>query len=205
MMKPSARVTPRMNNLVRVSDSLDYFKPEWYTNWVLKVGKKEANAISRKALKIGSRIDEIIRSGDYVSTKKDSEDVKNSLAAFLKWRERYGVVTIKPLSRLTDQAIGLTGEGDFLWVEAETLVDYKSSKEIDANYFFQLGGYKRLGYPAKRLAILRCGKDSDDMEFVTNEDLGLSLATCVDAYESAYKHYRYYTHIKEQLDNRRGI
>ena len=185
--------------LTRVTEAVGYFKPEWYSDWILKVGKKEANAISNKALKIGTRIDEIIRSGVYEAEKKDSQEVKESLKNFLKWKDRYNIGTIIPLERRTDETINLTGEGDFLVPETETLVDYKSSKNISPEHFFQLGGYKRLGYQCKRLAVLRCGKEPDDFEFKTNEDLGLSLETCVDAFESAFKHYQYYTHINRQL------
>ena len=185
--------------MIRVSESLDYFKPEWYTEWVLKVGKREANAISKKALKIGTRIDDIIRSGIYEANKKDTSEVKQSLKNFLMWRDRYQVEEIICLSRVDDESIGLTGCPDFYWPEKETLVDFKSSKRIYPEYFFQLGGYKRLGFQAKKLAVLRCDKDLDEFEFKTNEDLGLTIEECVDAFESAFKHYRYYTHIKTQL------
>ena len=184
---------------VRVTQCLDYFKPEWFANWLLKVGKAEANRISKKALVIGSRIDEIIRSGVYEANKTDSKEVKQSLKNFNGWRERYMVQTIKPLSRIVDESIALSGEADFYWEETDTLIDFKSSKRIYPEYIFQLGAYKRLGFPGKRLAVLRCDKDLDDFEFKTNEDLGLSLEQCVDAFESAFKHYRYYTHINTQL------
>lgn len=185
--------------MVRVSESLDYFKPEWYTKWVLKVGTKEANAISKKALKIGTRIDEIIRSGVYEPDKKDAQEVKQSLKNFNAWRDRYQVKTIKPLSRIEDQSIGLTGEADFWWEETDTLIDFKSSKRIYPEYIFQLGGYKRLGFVGKRLAVLRCDKDLDEFEFRTNEDIGMTVEQCVDAFESSLKHYQYYTHIKTQI------
>ena len=185
--------------LTRVTEAIDFFKPQWYTDWVLKVGKKEANATSKKSLKIGSRIDEIIKSGVYEANKKDSQEVKQSLKNFLSWKERHQIETIIPLKRREVEAIGLTGEADFYLPETETLVDYKSSKKLSPEYIFQLGGYKRLGYECKKLAILRCDKDIDDFEFKTNEDIGLSLESCVDAFESVFKHYKYYTYIQTQL------
>ena len=185
--------------MIRVTEALDYFKPEWFTDWVLRVGKREANAISKKALKIGSRIDEIVRSGVYECDKKDTQEVKQSLKNFNAWRERYSVAHIIPQNRIELESIGLTGEADFYWEDTETLIDFKSSKRVYPEYIFQLGGYKRLGYPCRRLAVLRCDKDLDDFQFVTNEDIGFSLEQCVDAFESAFKHYRYYKHIKTQL------
>jgi hypothetical protein len=185
--------------MIRVTESIDYFKPEWFTNWVLKVGKREANAISKKALKIGGRIDEIIRSGNYEADKKDTQEVKQSLKNFNAWRERYMVKTIQPLSRIEETPIGLTGEADFYWQETDTLIDFKSSKRVYPEYIFQLGGYKRLGFPGKRLAVLRCDKDLDDFQFVTNEDIGMTIEQCIDAFESAFKHYKYYIHINTQI------
>lgn len=185
--------------MIRVTEALDFFKPDWYAEWLLRVGKREANAIGKKALKIGSRIDEIIRSGVYEANKADTKEVKQCLKNFNAWRERYSVQTIEPLSRIEDSSIGLTGEADFYWVEADTLVDFKSSKRIDPEYFFQLGGYKRLGFKGSKLAVLRCDKDLDTFEFKTNEDLGITIEQCIDAFESAFKHYRYYKHIQTQI------
>ena len=185
--------------LIRVSETQDFFKPEWYTKWVLKVGIREANATSKKALKIGTRIDTIIRSGVYEADKKDTQEVRQSLKNFNAWRERYNVQTIQPLSRIEEASINLTGEADFYWVEQDTLIDFKSSKRIHPEYIFQLGGYKRLGFPGKRLAILRCDKDLDEFEFKTNEDIGMTPEQCVDAFESAFKHYQYYTWLKCKL------
>ena len=188
-----------MSTLVRVTEALGFFKPEWYADWLLRVGKREANAISKKAQKIGTRIDAIIRSGVYEADKKDTQEVKQCLKNFLSWKERYMVGTLRPLSRIEDGLIGLSGEADFYWVEQDTLIDFKSSKKISPEYIFQLGAYSRLGFPGKRLAVLRCSKDFDDFEFKTNEDLGMSLEQCVDAFESAFKHYKYYNHIQSQL------
>lgn len=188
----------------RVTEAVGYFKPDWYTDWVLKVGKREANAISKKALKIGKRIDEIIRSGVYEAHKKDNQEVKACLANFLKWKERKGITIIEPLERRTDEATGITGESDWFLPEIDTLVDFKSSKRISPENFFQLGGYKRLKFPGSRVAILRCGKDPDDYEFKTNEDFGLTIEQCVDAFEATFKHYKYYTHIKVQIGDDNG-
>ena len=185
--------------MIRVSETQNFFKAEWYIKWVLKVGIKEANATSKKALKIGTRIDEIIRSGVYEAEKKDTQEVKQCLKNFNAWRDRYSVETIIPLSRIEQESIGVTGEADFYWKEKDILIDFKSSKKISPEYFFQLGGYKRLGFPGTRLAILRCDKDLDDFEFKTNEDIGMTLEQCVDAFESSLKHLQYYTHINTQL------
>ena len=185
--------------VIRVSETQDYFKAEWFIKWVMKVGIREANATSKKALKIGTRIDQIIRSGVYEADKKDTQEVKKCLQNFIAWKERYSVSTITPLERIENEAIGLTGEADFYWEEKDTLIDFKSSKKISPEYIFQLGGYKRLGFPGKRLAVLRCDKDLDEFEFKTNEDIGMTIEQCIDAFESSLKHLQYYNHINAQL------
>ena len=185
--------------MVRVTEAIDYFKTPGFMAWREKVGTREANAISKKALKIGTRLHEIVASGDYQAAKKDSQEVRNCVLAFNKWRERYQVTTISFPARLNDEAIDLTGEPDFTWVEAETLVDIKTSKEIWPGNFFQLGGYKRLGVQAKRAAILQLDKETGDFLYLTNEDIGLTMEQLVDAFEANFKHYRYYTHIDHKL------
>ena len=117
----------------------------------------------------------------------------------MAWRERYGVRELKLLERVSDETIGLTGEPDALWVEKEVLIDWKSSSRISPNYFFQLGGYKRLGYDCKTLGIVRLDKELGTFEYLTNIDLGLTLEQCVDAFEAAFKHYKYYTHLQSKL------
>ena|SRR3990167_2044214 len=185
--------------MISVTESIEYFKPKWFSDWLLKVGKKEANAISKKALKIGARIDEIIRSGVYEAGKKDTQEVKQCLKNFIAWKERYSIKTIISLERIENSTINLTGEGDFFLPEQDILVDFKSSKRIYPEYIFQLGGYKRLGFPGARLAVLRCDKYLDEFEFKTNEDIGMTIEQCIDAFESSFKHQQYYTHIQTKL------
>ena len=184
--------------MTRVTESLDFFKTEWYVEWLLKVGKRQAGLVSKKALKIGTRLHELI-ARDETPNSKDTIEVRNCHKAFLAWKERYGVGTLRLLERKTDELIGLTGEADALWVETETLLDWKTSARITPNNFFQLGGYKRLGYQCKSLGIVRLDKQLGTFEYKTNTDLGLSLEQCVDAFESAFKHYQYYRHLEAKL------
>lgn len=163
------------------------------------MGEREANAIAKRAATIGTRIDEIIKSGNYVCTPKDNIKTKNCLKAFLQWRERYDVKTIRMMTRLTDESIGLTGEPDILWVEKNQLIDIKATNYVWPSQFFQLGAYQRLGVNADSAAILKLDPENGVYEYITNEKLGLTMPDLVDAYESAFKHYRYYTHIEQQL------
>lgn len=185
--------------LTRVTTPLSHFKTEAFFKWRLRVGEREANAICKRAEKVGNRLDEIIKSGDYVATKKDSDAVKRGIAGFNKWRERYQVGTIIKLDRIEDLSIGLTGEPDLYWVEKRQLIDLKATNYIWPSHFFQLGGYKRLGVDADSAAILQLIEAESDFEYLTNEKLGISMAQLVDAYESAYKHYQYHTWIENRI------
>ena len=189
------------DKLIRVTHAVDYFKTPEFMAWRERVGTREANATGKKATTIGSRLHEIIESGDYHALSKDSKEVKNCLQAFLKWKERYHVENFQLPPRLNDEAIGLTGQPDFLWIDKKELVDFKTSKEIWPSNFFQLGGYKRLGIDAKTVAILRLDKEIGEFEYITNEMIGLSLESLVDAFEANFKHYQYYTHIQRKLSH----
>ena len=186
--------------MIRVTEAIDYFKTPEFMAWRERVGTREANATGKKATKIGSRLHEIIESGDYKATPKDSQEVKSCLTAFLKWKERYSVTEFQLPERLNDEAIGLTGQPDFFWVTKKELIDFKTSKEIWPSNFFQLGGYRRLGIPAERASILRLDKETGDFEYITNEMIGLSMDSLVDAFEANFKHYQYYTYIANKLN-----
>lgn len=184
----------------RVTEPLDFFKTENFYKWRLRVGEREANAVGKKAAAIGSRIDEIVKSGVYQLGPKEPKAVKNCFTGFMKWRERHQVGTLIALQRLYDERIWLSGEPDLLWVEKRCLIDLKGAKTVWPHYFFQLGGYKRLGVDVDSVAILRLDpEEAGAFEFISNELLGLTLPDLVDAYESAFKHYKYYTCIEQRI------
>lgn len=189
--------------MIRVTEATNFFKPEWYTTWILKVGLREANAISKKALKIGTRLHEILASGKFDFDKKDTQEVKNCVIAFNKWRERNSIYgsELELIPRITDEVIGVTGEPDVYYSRTKTLIDFKTSSKVSPENFFQLGGYARLvkDHYLNDLAILRLDKETSDFEYVTASRLGLTITACIDAFEATFKHYQYYTHINRQL------
>lgn len=194
--------------LIRVTQALGYFQTPELVAWRMRVGNKEANAISKKAMANGSRVHEIIASNNFLADKKDNQEVRNSLLAFLKWkysvdpRQEEEFINYSEKDRLTDNKIGLIGLPDYFWVGKKTLIDFKCAKEVRPSHFFQLGGYKRLGIPAEILAILTLDPQNAEYEFITNEMLGISVESCVDAFESAFKHYKYYTFLEEKLSDK---
>ena len=186
-------------NLIRVTESIGYFKTEPFMKWREKVGKREANLIAKRAEVTGNRVDEIIKSGNYETLPKDNKAVRNCIQAFLKWKERYQVGTLIIPERLTDEAIGLTGHPDLFWQEQEEVIDIKCTKQIWPEHFFQLGGYKRLGIPARKASILRLDQETAEPEPISCEKLGFTIDMLVDAFESNFKHYQYYTCIEKRL------
>ncbi len=169
-----------------VSELVDHFAPPYLVAWKLRVGLVEANKVSKQALKIGKRLDDLVRTGEKPG-KKDKPEIHKCYEGFERWRAKYQPTLIFP-ERIDSEELKLTGQPDFYWVETDTLIDMKSSKSISAGYFFQNGGYKRLGFPGSKIAVLRLDKETGDYEFVTNEDIDISLELCVDVFESIYKH-----------------
>lgn len=144
--------------LVRVTEPLNYFKEPWYIDWVHKVGRTEANKIAKAAMKVGSKIDEIIKANtfDHVVLKSDEE--RNALLAFQKWKMVYQPKSIIPGTRLfaTINGVEVTGEPD-IFVD-DVLVDIKCSSKISPSYWVQVNMYAYLRFKAKETSTLESGK-----------------------------------------------
>lgn len=159
-----------LSQAISVTTVLDYFATPWLVDWKLRVGKKEAGRISREAMKIGSRIDEIIKSGKVKSFSKEKDEVKNCIRAYDKWHEVYQPKSITPCTRLfaTIDGIEVTGEPD-LMVD-DVLVDIKCSSKISLNYWLQVNMYRRLqGNSMDKVAVLRLDKVTASYEYVVKD------------------------------------
>ena len=166
---------------IRVTEVLDYFKEPWYTNWVVRVGKREGNRVSKAALKVGTRVDEYIKTyakGELGSAKrKEKPEVESCLQAFEKWEKVYQPASIKPCTRLfaTIDGIEVTGEPD-LMID-DVLVDIKTSKHIDIKMWVQVNMYQYLsemrsayiGLTPPKVGILRLDKTTASYEYVVKD------------------------------------
>ena len=170
--------------MVRVTEVLNYFKEPWYIDWVHRVGRTEANKISKASMKIGSRVDEIIKEklayvpymADY---KKESKEVHNCLEAFNKWWRIYKPKSITPCSRLyaTIEGQEVTGEPDIM--VDDVLVDIKCSSKISLSYWVQVCIYWfmkhevwKKGLPSeasRKVGILRLDKVTASYEYVVQD------------------------------------
>lgn len=176
----------------RPTNILDYFTPPELVDWKVKVGNKTANLISRQALKHGSRIDSLIRANNE-PIKKDSDEVKNCWKAWVSWKERHLIGNIVFPETLYCNKRMVAGTPDLYFPEMQELADIKSSKSIHENYFFQLGFYASvLPYPIKRVTVIRLDKTSGVYEYVNNEQVGLSVADCINGFNGLLLYYRAY-------------
>lgn len=170
--------------MIRVTEVLNYFKEPWYIDWVHRVGRTEANKIGKKAMAIGTRVDEIIKlrkqlQSDFLEVfKKEKEEVLNCLSAYRKWYEVYQPKSITPCTRLNATIEGheVTGEPD-LMVD-DVLVDIKCSSKISPSYWLQVNMYRNLLantgvdgvlYNPGKVGILRLDKVSGSFEYVIQD------------------------------------
>jgi hypothetical protein len=153
---------------IRVTEVLSYFKEPWYIDWVCRVGKAEANKTGKRAMKIGSRVDELIKEGKE-PVAKDCDEVKTAYSAFVKWRSLYTPLSLEPGVRLFKQIeeVEVTGEPD-LFVDG-VLIDIKCATKISKSYWIQVNMYRMLHGSTGRVGILRLDKTSGSFEYVVKE------------------------------------
>lgn len=162
-------------SVVRVTEVLDYFKEPWYADWLCKVGKREANRIGREAMKVGTRVDEIIKADPFMGVEKigikpKEQEVMSCVTAYSKWLEVYKPKSITSGTRLfaTIDGIDVTGEPD-LFVD-DVLMDIKCASKISLKYWIQVNMYRFLqGNNPGKVAILRLDKKIGSYEYVVKD------------------------------------
>lgn len=168
-------------SVIRVTEALNYFHEPWYIDWVHRVGRTEANRVKKSAMKIGTRVDELIKANGTPSTK-DKAEVHSCFSAFQKWLSTYSPLVVEPGTRLLKsiEELEVTGEPD-LFVD-DVLVDIKCSGKISPSYWIQVNMYRKLHGSTGKVAILRLDKHSGSYEYVVKDhepflcDVWLGLA-----------------------------
>ena len=177
--------------MIRVTEVLNYFAEPWKLEWYAKNGKAYCNRVSKAAMKIGTRVDEIIKSCPTHSekwdvewfTKKNPEEVRNCLTAYTKWEAVYKPKSITPCTRLFATIDGqeVSGEPDLL--VDDVLVDIKCSTKISPAYWVQVTMYRYLDHikhadiavPPEtfkfngKVGILRLDKQTGSYEYVVQD------------------------------------
>jgi len=153
---------------IRITQVLDFFKEQWYVDWVVRVGKAEAKRTSTVAMAIGTAVDECIKTGK-TTIKKHHEEVNNCLSAYKKWKEVYQPKSIVNGQRLfaTIEGVEVSGEPD-LFVD-DVLVDIKCSTKISPKYWIQVNMYRQLHQSVGDVAILRLDKHTGSFEYVVRK------------------------------------
>lgn len=155
--------------MIRVTEVLSHFKEQWYIDWIHKIGRTEANKKSKEAMRLGTILDEIVKSGG-ILPKKAKPDTVFAHEAFEKWKKIYEPAYIRGCERLyaTINGVEVTGEPD---IEIpNTTIDIKGAARIGLNYKIQVNVYEHLRRlnglkPNDNVAILRCDKELGSYEY----------------------------------------
>lgn len=156
-------------SVVRVTQVLDYFMEPTLVAWKVKVGAKESRRISTLAMKVGSKVDMLIKTGSNPDAK-DSSEVRSCHEGWRKWYADYRQPRFDGCQRLFDESRGLTGEPDIFLPATNTLVDIKCSGQINLKYWLQLAAYaSMMKTQPSMLAILRLHKSIGEYEYKVRE------------------------------------
>lgn len=182
----------RLEGYVSVTEVLDAFIPKGLLGWYLKTGAKEAKRLSTVALKIGSRVDELIQEdinkGNYKLSPKDSIEVKNCMEAWKQFKQDYQptITGTQVEVKLEDQKI--VGHIDLIY--GNHIVDVKCASSIKQNYWLQVAKYSDMYEYPKGISILRLDKSLGIYQFVENPPIPKEeLVKIFDGLLEAYRFY----------------
>lgn len=176
----------------RVTGILDYFNDPILVKWKWKVGKEEADRISKFALKVGTRVDDIIKRHvqDGVIKLKKSEliEVRNCIEGYESWRLEHPYLKIVSVDRrVWNAVIKVAGTIDLEAIDERDgsgiLLDLKCSSFVAAKYWLQVGVYNSfLAVPHQHIGIVRLHKSLAFCDYKTR--------AYVDPDPEKYRDYR---------------
>lgn len=125
---------------VSITELLDEFNDEGYYELMYSLGKREFNAMMKKAGKIGKRIDEIVKAGS-LPLAKDSMEVKSAHKAWLKYVAVHGfdASQCKFDEEVRDDEAKLLGHPDFIL--PDRVIDLKCAARIRWQFKAQIAWY----------------------------------------------------------------
>lgn len=172
---------------VSVTEILDFWNPPELVTWKVKVGAVEARKIGRAAMKIGSRVDELIQR--YIETpetpvvfaKSDTIEVRNGIRAWLQYVADHGPKIVGAQIEVLDEQNKIIGHLDIETDDA--VLDVKCAGMVKASHFFQVSKYAVLR--GKRDAgILRLDKSIGMYELVMASSVGIDIHACAKAVDA---------------------
>lgn len=192
-----------------VTEVLDAFIPKGLLSWYLKTGAKEAKRLSTVAMKIGTRVDQLIqddiKTGNYKLSSKDPIEVYNCMEAWKQFKQDYQPNIQHSQIEVKLEYEKLVGHIDLIMNNFVT--DIKCASSIKDNYWLQVAKYSDMfggsevctKTQIEGLAILRLDKNLATYQFVTNKQAGINWDECIEVFDGLLKAYRYY-HPKDETE-----
>lgn len=195
----------KLDGWVSVTEVLDSFIPKGLLSWYLKTGAKEAKRLSTVALKIGSRVDELIQDdivkGSYKLSAKDPIEVTNCMEAWKQFKQDYSPRSLRTQIEVNDGLAKVTGHVDI--ITNNTLIDVKCASSIKDNHWLQVAAYysmldQDMYSGISDIAILRLDKNLATYQFMTIRQAGHTPTECSRVFDGLLEAYRFYNAPKEQ-------
>ena len=176
---------------ISVTEVLDMFIPKGLLTWYLKTGAKEAKRLSTVAMKIGSRVDELIQEdinkGSYKLSSKDPIEVKNCMEAWQQFKSDYSPNVTATQKEVLSEEEKVLGHIDLI-IDA-TVIDVKCAASIKDNYWLQVAKYSdMLPVDVDGVGILRLDKNLGTYQYVIKRN----VRELVEVFNGLLKAYRYY-------------
>lgn len=178
---------------ISVTEVLDAFIPKGLLDWYLKTGKKEAKRLSNIAMKIGSRVDELIQqdimTGTFKYSTKDGIEIHNCMEAWKQFKQDY-----QPKFEAIQKEV-VSGQlvGHIDLIMNNRVVDVKCASSIKPNYWLQVAVYRDMYQEVTEgTAILRLDKNLGTYQYMTNEQAKIDNNECVRVFNGLLSAYRYY-------------
>lgn len=183
----------KLDGWLSVTEVLDTFIPKGLLAWYLKTGAKEAKRLSTVALKIGSRVDELIQedvlNGSYKLSSKDPIEVKNCMEAWKQFKEDYQPNIQSMQVQVIDKTQKLIGHID---IKTDRIIDVKCASSIKQNHWIQVSKYTVMHGELTVPAILRLDKNLGTYEYKTAEQAKISVLDCVKVFDGLLEAHRFY-------------
>ncbi len=187
----------KLDGWLSVTEILDYFNVPELVAWKVRVGAKEAKRVSTIALKIGTRVDELIQDdinfGKYKIISKDSVEVANCMKAWEDFKRDYSPIIEASQVELKDEVNKVIGHFDLI---TDRIIDIKCASSIKPAYWLQTAKYSQMHGKGLGTAILRLDKNLACYQFITNEQAKYSVKDCVKVFDGLTEAYRFYNRPK---------
>jgi len=174
-----------------------WIEPE-LLEWKLRVGLGAANRISKKAIKTGSRVDELIGididKDKYNIRKADNAEVRSCMAGWELFKEREAQTVVSHHIKIRHAESLTSGEYDLEFPEIMT--DIKAANRISKKYWIQTAWYNYMsGLNKPYLGILRLDPFWKTYEFV-KKPMNHGYLRVFEGMLHAYRYFSY----KEELE-----